>query len=368
MSLNRSQANAYFAADFAEARAKFLAAANEVGAVLESFEHPELGPPSLSDRRLSTDIAWIGPQDASKLLVTVSATHGVEGFCGSGVQTAWFASGNAVNLPPDTALLQIHAINPHGFAFLRRVTEKNVDLNRNFIDFSKPAPENEGYERYKHLICPREWSDASVAETTAELDRLSEALAPMEMQTAISAGQYSDPQGLFYGGEAPSWSRVTLETILEKYARKAARIVVVDFHTGLGPRGYGERIGDGGPGDTGWDLAQSIWGDVTSTDDGSSTSAPLNGVNSYGMHAVVPEAEFAFIALEFGTLPLSDIILALRADNWLHAHGDLQSAQAKEIKAQIRNAFYQDADDWRDMIWQRSEETLLAAHAWFATV
>jgi len=30
------------------------------------------------------------------------------------------------------------AVNPHGFAWLRRVNEDNVDLNRNFIDFPQP--------------------------------------------------------------------------------------------------------------------------------------------------------------------------------------------------------------------------------------
>ena len=40
----------------------------------------------------------------------------------------------------------IHAINPHGFAWLRRVTEDNVDLNRNWIDFDQPAPANPAYD------------------------------------------------------------------------------------------------------------------------------------------------------------------------------------------------------------------------------
>ncbi|MEJ0064575.1 MAG: DUF2817 domain-containing protein [Caulobacteraceae bacterium] len=40
----------------------------------------------------------------------------------------------------------IHAINPYGFAWLRRVTEENIDLNRNWIDFSQPPPANPGYD------------------------------------------------------------------------------------------------------------------------------------------------------------------------------------------------------------------------------
>ena len=63
------------------------------------------------------------------------------------------------------------------------------------------------------------------------------------------------------------------------------------------------------------------------------------------------------IALEYGTLPLERVLLALRADNWLHAHGDLTSDLGKTIKAQAREAFYQDADDWKQMIWSRGIDT-----------
>ena len=82
------------------------------------------------------------------LLVTISATHGVEGFCGSGAQVDWLTLGGPEQLPAGVAALMVHAINPHGFAWLRRVTEEGVDLNRNFVDFTAPLPENAGDEMY----------------------------------------------------------------------------------------------------------------------------------------------------------------------------------------------------------------------------
>ena len=84
------------------------------------------------------EVALLGPADAASVLVTISATHGVEGFCGSGVQVATFAQRQ--NVPAGMALVAVHAINPYGFAWLRRVTEDNVDLNRNFIDHSSKLP------------------------------------------------------------------------------------------------------------------------------------------------------------------------------------------------------------------------------------
>jgi hypothetical protein len=75
------------------------------------------------------------------LLIVSSACHGVEGYCGSGVQVfalhddEWRAKARDAGV----AVLYIHALNPYGFSHLRRVTQENVDLNRNFHDFAAAA-------------------------------------------------------------------------------------------------------------------------------------------------------------------------------------------------------------------------------------
>jgi hypothetical protein len=70
-----------FAADYSEAREKFLAAAKIAGATTHRYDNPTKGP---RGEALSTDVARLGPEDASKIVMTISSTHGVEGFCGSG--------------------------------------------------------------------------------------------------------------------------------------------------------------------------------------------------------------------------------------------------------------------------------------------
>ncbi len=131
-----------FAADYSEARDKFLAAARVAGAMTYRYDNPAKGP---RGEALSTDVARLGPDDASRVVVTISSTHGVEGYCGSGFQVDWLASVGAAGLPKDTAAVFVHAINPYGFAWTRRVTEEGNDLNRNYVDHSKPYPVNEGY-------------------------------------------------------------------------------------------------------------------------------------------------------------------------------------------------------------------------------
>ena len=80
----------YFSAEYGEAREKFLSAAREAGAVLESHTNGEEGP---RGQPLFTDVAILGLSNASNVLLIVSGTHGVEGSCGSGLQTGLLRDG-----------------------------------------------------------------------------------------------------------------------------------------------------------------------------------------------------------------------------------------------------------------------------------
>ena len=114
------------------------------------------------------------------------------------------------DLPADTCAVAIHAINPHGFAWSRRVTEDNVDLNRNFVDHAAPYPRNAGYELLRDAICPALWTPESRALTQVRLEAYAKEHGPMALQQAISGGQYGDAQGVFFGGHAPTWSSRTM--------------------------------------------------------------------------------------------------------------------------------------------------------------
>lgn len=210
----------HFPSDYREARSKFLSAASAAGAATEAIQHPLRGP---HGEKLYTDIAWIGPREARAALVTISATHGVEGYCGSGCQVAWLEEGLHRELPPGVAVLAIHAINPHGFAWTRRVTEDNVDLNRNFLDHSRPHPENAGYAELAGIVTPAEWSGATIDATSRAIEAYREKHGHLAWRNAIFSGQFIDPHGIFYGGHAPTWSNRTLIGILQRYSATCRR-------------------------------------------------------------------------------------------------------------------------------------------------
>lgn len=338
-----------FSPDYQTARAKFLDTARGAGAALESILHPERGP---DGGALATDVAWIGPRQAEAVLVMISATHGVEGFCGSGAQVDWLRRGEHRTLPEGTAVLMVHAINPYGFAWLRRVTNENVDLNRNWVDFNAAPRTNPGYEALAELICPREWTPEVQERTGQALTAYAERHGPMALQQAITGGQYSHPLGLFYGGDQPTWSRRTQTGIFEHYLRGAGRIAIIDYHTGLGPWGFGEQIMVDTPQSANFKRAVSWYGGSvkSSVAGGESTSADIAGDGlSFAASSLGP-AEVTALALEFGTKPFVTVLNTVRADAWLHAYGDPLSPEGRVIKAEIRDAFFGDTDDWKGMI------------------
>jgi hypothetical protein len=337
-----------FSADYNQARNKFREQVALSGGKLERIAHPVCGP---DGGDLSTDVGWFGPKDADKVLVTISATHGVEGFCGSGAQIDWLRRGEATRLKKGTGVLIIHALNPYGFAWLRRVTHENVDLNRNWIDFTAPLPENTRYDQLSEAICPADWTEESLKASAAVFGVFLRQNGLLALQQVISGGQYRHASGLFYGGTAETWSRRTQTAIFETYLRQAGKVAIIDYHSGLGPWGFGEQIVTQPRGSREFQRARRWFGGaVVSLADGSSTSTDLTGDGLGAAPKLLPDAEVTGMTLEIGTLPLAEVFMALRAEAWLHAHGDPASEQGQAIKAQIRTAFYGDADDWKGMV------------------
>jgi hypothetical protein len=346
----------FFPESFAQGRARFREAAQSAGARISSHANPATGP---SGEALSTETAWLGPSDAGRLLLGMAGTHGAEGFCGSGIQTGWLETGVFTRLPADTAVLLVHAINPYGFAWVRRVNEDNIDLNRNFIDHAHPAPDSPRYRALRDAICPRDWSTESEAGVRRQFTVYAAEHGTMALQEAIMRGQYFDAQGVCYGGTGDSWSNRTLRAILEPHAGHVRNFAFIDLHTGLGPYGYGEIISNHLAGDSDNERVQLWYGtEATSANDGSSTSTLISGDIHIGVQQSLPRAEGTGITLEYGTVPSGEMMNAIRADNWLHVHGNLDSAQGREIKAEIRAAFYPEKDDWKDMVFDRAVDVL----------
>ncbi|MBS0564725.1 MAG: DUF2817 domain-containing protein [Proteobacteria bacterium] len=340
-----------FPRGYAAMQARFLAAAEAAGAAVTRFAHPLHGP---DGGPLSTDVALLGPADASRVLLIVSGTHGVEGAYGSACQSAWLEGQRAANLPEDMALVLVHLLNPWGAAWDRRVNEDNVDLNRNFIGWTASPPENPGYARLHPALVCAEWegperqrADETLAGARAELGQVG-------LSSVIEAGQYRFADGLFYGGAGPVWSNRTLREILSRFCGAARQVVAFDLHTGAGPYGYPALLSVASTDHPGLAWGDEIFGPAllpvltgpqATTETGIAAGAA--GYVSDAVRLALSGARVLPLVVECGTLDQARMMAAVQDDNWLHLHGKPESALGRRIKDNLCAAFIPADADWQ---------------------
>jgi uncharacterized protein DUF2817 len=348
----------HFPADYRSARHDFIAACGQAGIDVIARVHPEAK--GRDGKALFLDTAIIGPRDAKKALLLISATHGVEGYFGSGVQTGLMREGLASRTPNDAKIVLLHALNPYGFSWDRRVNEDNADINRNFVDFAHP-PQNKPYEMLAAEISPRDISPDAMKKANAKLTDFLKLHGAFALQEAISRGQYKFPDGVYYGGARECWSARMLKDVVHENLSHAQKLIVIDFHTGLGDLGAGEMITEDLPGSPAYERARAMWGKlVASSEAGESVSAPLSGTIDKAFPGWLPKTELTFAALEVGTRSTRDVFNALRKDNWLHCFADQRHKHkdAQAIRLELRDAFYPDTSEWKRRVWTHASEVV----------
>jgi len=349
------------AATYAQARARFLTAADETGARSTSHPHPHTGPVG---EQLAIDVAEWGPPEAAEVVLVVSGTHGIEGFCGSALQSHWITEHCGTpdgTSPRHVRLVMVHALNPFGFAWCRRVNEDNVDLNRNFVDWDAPPPHNDAYDTLADLLVPAQWDDATRDRTSAELLEHARQLGVVGLQQAITSGQYRHPTGVFYGGDGPTWSNRWLTGWFTRQLATCERLGIIDLHSGLGAWGEGEYIVHHPSDHPAFRRADRRWPAVRSAADGDSVSVLLSGDWLQHVESLIPHVEVTSAALEFGTVDPISVLQALRSDAWLWSHGDPRSATGDAVRAQVRAAFADDDPAWLERLWEQFVEAMAGA-------
>ena len=307
---------------------------------------------------LVTDSNWFGAASASRVLVLISGTHGIEGFAGTAVLCDALARLREP-LPDDLAILCIHALNAWGYAWHRRCDAQGIDLNRNFVDFSQPLPENPGYTVLRPALFDE---DSERREVAIESYRRQHGQTALEI--AISGGQYVDPAGPFFGGTQPAQGRRVVETLMQDHGLAQRRLAVIDVHTGLGPYGYGEIICDHVPDSDGATTAHRWYGDeCTLPALGTSSSVPKVGLIDYAWHAIMQPGG-CFITLEFGTRPTDNMFEVLLRDHRFRAHHGSEPLSHPDYPALVADMlahFCPDDGDWRMQVLLRARDVIDAA-------
>ena len=351
----------YFPRDYFEARARFLALAQARGARVADYPIDARGP---AGETLSLDVAWLGASEPARVLLLLCGTHGVEGFAGSALLAQWLAGDGGRRLPADCACLLVHAVNPYGFAHLRRANEHNVDLNRNALA-RFPGPSNPAYRELDHWLNPPSAPGAIDGFLFQGAWLIATRGWPLVKQ-AIVEGQYEFPRGLFYGGARHEPSTEVLATVLDDAGLRAVRrLVAVDIHTGLGRAATYKLL-------VGLAPESARYRAMTRHFGAGAVESNLPAVTSaYRVHGGLREsietrfahAQTYAAVLEIGTVALPRILARLRHENRAHHYTPPGSRARARARAALHAAFCPRSRAWRARVLAAGERVLRQARA-----
>ena len=347
---------------YSEARRNFLAACAGAAVEVSSHVHPLQGP---NGEEMATDVAWFGPKEADKLLVMVSGVHGVEGFSGSATQVGWIQDRGYDALPADTAVLIIHLINPWGAAYLRRYTENNVDLCRNFLDFSGALPANRAYAGIHEELVLGEGLGERGQYVGRYLGSLLQERGLEYVVDLFMAGQYDYPDGFAFGGQQAEWANITLREILLSHNAYASKVCLIEFHTGLGPWAYGELItlhmDDELDRVRNW-FGRWVFNPSADKKPGEAGYREVTGHTSNAYRSSFADAEVTAVTLEFGTYPPHETLALLVQEHLLFQHpGSVSAAALSGIRARLLEYHHPRDWEWRCAFWSRSLQVIRQA-------
>ena len=231
--------------DYDAARALFRAQAKAVGAELTALK---LDPPKgFESDDISIDVAVVRGTDPDSIVLSTSGVHGVEGFTGSAIQSAYLhllRQGKLGKVEPTVVL--VHAVNPFGMKHTRRVNENNVDLNRNAMfnasDFAAALardPNIVGYETVNDAINPTSFVASPAWFLWHAVKAFARSMSFVDIKRALVTGTYHRHDGVYFGGKQLQQSHARIASFLSSsgLTARAKRFVVIDIHTGLGKHG-----------------------------------------------------------------------------------------------------------------------------------
>ena len=232
----------YFYDSYDEARKNFRLKSDELTVKYPGTKKFDIPVKSNEDTNLTIDFCFIpGSKKADKIIILSSGVHGLEGYTGSAVQL--FFIDNYINeeFLDNSSILLIHSVNPYGFKYTRRVTENNVDLNRNSdIDKELYQIKNEGYPKVYDLINPKgKVKTGSLANRFFFIKAIKE-IAKKSMpvlRQAVLQGQYEFSEGLYYGGNDFEPQIKNLAMIIDTICNPYQTVFAIDLHTAYGERG-----------------------------------------------------------------------------------------------------------------------------------
>ncbi len=347
----------YYPNSYQQAREKFLSRANQI-----TKEHPRsrlfsFKVSSQVDNNLYVDLLYIPAQKAERLLILSSGIHGVEGFTGSAIQLMFLDHFLSDSLLNNVSILLIHSINPYGYKYLRRVSENNVDLNRNssLYDSLYKTP-NPGYDKIYSFVNPRYPVNLCSAGNKFFLLRslnMARKVGIANFRQGLLQGQYKYPKGLYFGGFDQEPQIDSLAKFLIQISQPYKFIMEIDLHTGYGKKGHLHLFPNPVPGPT-RRLVESIyhgyeinWGDTTKK------FYTTTGDFIDFMGQMAQDKMYVPMTFEFGTVNSHTTLGGIKAlhimilENQGHFYGYKHERDKKKVTEKFLEMYYPGSKKWR---------------------
>jgi hypothetical protein len=365
---------AFFNENYQDCRDDFRKAAFALKERFSGVEFYSLPFGSKADPGLEVDYCYVpARRDSSKLLILTSGVHGVEGYTGSAIQCMLMQEFLDTAKLADVGILFIHGINAYGFKYGRRVTENNVDFNRNCdIDPSLYSKENTGYTKLYSMLNPDGKVNAGSLKNkffmlVAINKLMQESMGALRQ--AVLQGQYQYPEGLYFGGknQEPQLSQIT-KMILDK-AKAYETVLNIDLHTGYGELGIAhlfpnpvddpavkssmEKIFEG---------YKIDWGD-------SDDFYTINGAFSDYIGQLLPGKFYMPMTFEYGTLNSQTTIGSVKSihnmilENQSKHYGYLSEKDSLRVMKNFIEMYYPSSAEWRSKVmddtWKLMESSFV---------
>jgi hypothetical protein len=356
----------YFQKSYEVCRDRFRSLSLEIKKRINRTQISRLKVSSSVDGDLTIDLCYIPALEKSKLIIISCGIHGVEGFAGSAAQRMFMREILPKVDLENTGIFLIHGMNPFGFKYVRRVTENNVDLNRN-CDVGKAlfTGKNEGYSSLVEFLNPEKPVDMDSMGNQFFFVRAVIKILQKSMKNlrqSVLQGQYEFAKGIFFGGKNFEPQVILIKSALAGTISDYDAVFGIDLHTGWGARnklhlfpnpvenqnvqGVMEKIFEG---------YQIDWGD---TED----FYTVTGDFSDFIGKILPRKFYIPMTFEYGTMDSHTTMGSVKSlhnmiiENQGFHYGYETKEDEMEVKKRFREMYFPSSKEWRSEVIRQARE------------
>ncbi|MBT3241846.1 MAG: DUF2817 domain-containing protein [Bacteroidetes bacterium] len=362
----------YFDSSYEDCRQQFISDSKQLSKKYNDVKLMKINVPSKLDDELFVDVCYVPAQgNPKRLLILSSGIHGIEGYVGNAIQELFVKEFLDDKLMEETGVLLLHGMNPYGFKYLRRVTENNIDLNRNSgYDNELYKIINSGYGDLYDFLNPTDAVRAGSMKNrfffVTAIRKILQASLPV-LRQAVLQGQYQYTEGLYFGGDKQEPQIAGIGPLIEKVGTDYPIIMNIDLHTGYGESGklhfFPNPIEDSELKKQTEDIFKGYqidWGD---SDDFYTITGDFSGY----IGKLLAGKTHISMTFEYGTMDSQKTMGSIKSihnmilENQGAHHGYKRTKDQKKVEKRFLEMYYPSDPKWRTKIMNQSSEVLNVA-------